>query len=440
MQKEMLSEEKTNKWNKLIDECRGVAKIEDVQQKNTLVRLLENTVNALAEETAGSSTTQSSISGFDPILINMVRRSQPALVANQLVGVQPMTGPTGLIFAMKANTQKGAKGSAPGTLKTDVWAGEADETLTRMQSAEALGTNSSVDGDASGATGTYQVTPWPEMGFSIEKQTVTAYTRALKARYTTELAQDLKAIHNLDAEAILADMLSAEIVAEQDREIIGLINSMAKPAKFTAGAGQIALPSGVVGTTDGVVDFTQAGFDGRWSTEIYSQVLTLIEKMANRIAIDTRRGRGNIIICSPNVATAIEAAGSLMSGAGTSAFASSNISAPDVTGVTFLGVLNNRYKVYMDPYASEEYVTVGYRGANAYDAGLFMAPYVPLQFHKATGEEDFQPRLGFKTRYGVAVNPFVTGAVAFNADANGAGRTAVDQANDYYQRATLPGI
>jgi len=439
MKKTMLTEEAKEKWGKVLDECRGVEPVKNIQERNVLVRLLENTARELQEATPASNTALASVDNFDPILINMIRRSAPALVANQLVGVQPMTGPTGLIFAMRANTQANAKGQTPGTLNTDVWGGaEPDETLTRTASAENAGVGSSANAAAVGVTPTFQDTPWPEMGFDISKQTVTAYDRRLKARYTHELAQDLKAIHNLDAEAILADMLSTEIVAEQDREVIGLINAMAKPAKLTAGAGQIVLPAGAIGTVDGAIDLTSVGFDGRWSTEIYSQLLTVVERMANKIAIDTRRGRGNFIVCSPNVATAIESSGKLTGAAG-NAFTGSGISAPDVTGITFLGVLNNRYKVFMDPYAATEYVTVGYKGANAYDAGLFMAPYVPLQFMKAQGEEDFQPRLGFKTRYGMAVNPFVTGSLSFNADPI-TNRTAVDNANSYYQTATIAGI
>ena len=182
-----------------------------------------------------------------------------------------------------------------------------------------------------------------------------------------------------------------------------------------------------------------AGFDGRWSSEVYAQLFTVIEKMANAIAVSTRRGRGNFIICSPGVATALESVGKILSPAANHITGADGVMTPDVNGVTYLGVLNNRYKVFMDPYAGADYVTVGYKGANAYDAGLFMAPYVPLQFMKATGEEDFQPRLGFKTRYGLAVNPFVTGALSFNADTT-TNRAACDGANEYYTTAAITGL
>jgi hypothetical protein len=357
----------------------------------------------LSENAASPANNTGSVSNFDPVLISLVRRAMPNLIAYDIAGVQPMNGPTGLIFAMKARYGGGAtsnrealfneaetqfSGDSSGTHDSDNasgWNG-VDSEGARLTALAATG-SPTVDAEAMGSTGG---SSFHEMGFTIEKSTVTAVSRALKAEYTIELAQDLKAIHGLDAETELANILSTEILAEINREVIRTVNSQAK-----TGAQQANV------TANGIFNMSSDA-DGRWSAEKFKGLAVQIDREANVIAKETRRGKGNVIICSSDVATALAASGTL----DYSPAMSTNLNVDD-TGNTFAGLLNGRVKVYIDPYASTDYVTVGYKGTNPYDAGVFYCPYVPLQMVKAIGEDNFQPRIGFKTRYGMASNPFV---------------------------------
>jgi len=417
------------KWSPVL-EHESVSPIQDNYKKAVTARLLENQEVAMRQEaaerdgnfiteTAANATSATNIKGFDPVLISLVRRAMPNLIAYDIAGVQPMNGPTGLIFAMKSkySTQggtealfneadtdfsgTGTQGGGSTSLVGDVLSGEtsADAGSDGVEDVFGVGTGlATSDAEALGNTGGN----FGEMAFSIEKSTVTAKSRALKAEYTMELAQDLKAVHGLDAEGELANILSAEILAEINREIIRTINVKAKLG-FAA---------------DGIFDMAaSADADGRWMVERFKSLIMQIEKEANVIARETRRGKGNFIICSSDVASAISAAGMLDY---TPALAA-NLNVDD-TGNTFAGVLNGRTKVYVDPYATRDYVTVGYRGTNPYDAGLFYCPYVPLSMVKAVGEEDFQPRIGFKTRYGMVANPYVA--------ADGVG---TNRANPYFR-------
>jgi hypothetical protein len=404
-----LSENLQEKWSPILEHS-DLPKIEDNYKKAVTAVILENQENALKEERSTleeaaplNATGSSAISNWDPILISLVRRAMPNLVAYDICGVQPMTGPTGLIFAMKAryadyptegredNSEalhneartgySASAGATAGPLGSD-HSGDpfngsyASQTSTGMStaSAEALG-------DAAG-------NHFAEMSFTIEKATVTAVSRALKAEYTIELAQDLKAIHGLDAESELANILSSEILAEINREVIRGVNNQAKTgASATASAGTFNL---------------DVDANGRWSVEKFKGLLFQIERESNVIAKETRRGKGNFILCSSDVASALSMAGVLDYAPALNT--SLNV---DDTGNTFAGLLNGRVKVYIDPYASSDYMTVGYRGSNPYDAGLFYCPYVPLQMVRAVGENTFQPKIGFKTRYGMVSNPFV---------------------------------
>ena len=406
------------KWAPVLNE-ESAGSIKDNYRKSVTAAVLENQEKALREqrvqeqgfltEAAPAGANTSSIGTWDPVLISLVRRSTPNLIAFDVAGVQPMSGPTGLIFAMKArytagndsatealfneaDTQfsgTGTHGTAQGPSGlSGVTDSDSDGTIADETPTSAFGTGfATATGEALGDSAGNSIA---EMGFTIEKQTVTAKTRALKAEYTLELAQDLKAIHGLDAEAELANILSTEILAEMNREVIRTINSQAKLGALQANT-----------AINGIFNM-DTDADGRWSVEKFKGLVMQIEREANVIAKETRRGKGNIVICSSDVASALAAAGML----DYAPAMSTNLNVDD-TGNTFAGVLNGRTKVYVDPYSSTDYVTVGYRGANAYDAGVFYCPYVPLQMVKAVGEEDFQPRIGFKTRYGMVSNPFV---------------------------------
>ena len=382
------------------------------QKKAVTAVILENQEKALAEdratleEAAPVNATGTGISNWDPILISLVRRAMPNLVAYDICGVQPMTGPTGLIFAMKARYQDYPSGNRLAQSE----AMGVNEVRT-AHSAAANTDNAGVDSDPEGdpfasssayenATSTGMSTAtaealgdaannaFAEMSFTIEKSTVTAVSRALKAEYTLELAQDLKAIHGLDAESELANILSSEILAEINREVVREVNNQAKTgAAGTASAGTFNL---------------DVDANGRWSVEKFKGLLFQIERESNVIAKETRRGKGNFILCSSDVASALSMAGVL----DYTPALNTNINVDD-TGNTFAGVLNGRVKVYVDPYAGADYMTVGYRGSNPYDAGMFYCPYVPLQMVRAVGENTFQPKIGFKTRYGMVSNPFV---------------------------------
>jgi len=416
------------KWGPVLNEDTA-GSIKDNHRKQVTAALLENTERALTEEraqlneAAPTNATGGSINNWDPVLISLVRRAAPNLIAHDLASVQPMNGPTGLIFAMKSkySTQGG----------TEALYNEADTQFSGTQATPANNVADGADGsglvsyggdsampgpnhgsamatDSAEALGSSGSTDFAEMAFSIERQTVTAKSRALKAEYSLELAQDLKAIHGLDAESELANILSTEILAEINREIIRVINAHAKPGAQSA---QI--------TAKGVIDL-DTDVDGRWSAEKFKGLGIQIDREANQIAKDTRRGKGNVMVCSSDVASALAATGML----DYSQVLASNTLNVDDTGNTFAGTLNGRMKVYIDPYATVDYITVGYKGANAYDAGLFYCPYVPLTMMRAVAEDTFQPKIGFKTRYGLASNPFTPGS------SNGLGTV---RQNQYYR-------
>ena len=401
------------KWGPILEHS-SFSAITDNHKKSVTATILENTERALAESgdlsanmtgllsetaandvgTGGFASTSAAggpTAGYDPVLISLVRRAMPNLIAYDIAGVQPMTGPTGLIFAMRSTHTNQ-------TAANEVFYNEADTSFS------GAGTHSSnAPGQASVTTGTGMDTAaaealgstgdaFAEMAFSIEKVTVAAKSRALKAEYTTELAQDLKAVHGLDAETELANILQSEILVEINRELVRTIYTNA-----VVGAAATATP----GTFDLDVDA-----NGRWSVEKFKGLMFQIEQEANAIAKGTRRGKGNMVICSSDVASALQMAGVLDY---TPALNSNSLNVDD-TGNTFAGVLNGRYKVYIDPYAGANYMVVGYKGSSSFDAGLFYCPYVPLQIVRAVGENSFQPKIGFKTRYGMVSNPFAKGA------------------------------
>jgi hypothetical protein len=341
----------------------------------------------------------------------------PNLMAYDICGVQPMTGPSGLIFAMKSRFANTA--NLIDTTQEALF-NEADTDFSGTGThANALGAGSETTGTGVTTANMEANTAYEEMGFTIDKVTVTAKSRALKAEYTTELAQDLKAIHGLDAETELANILSAEILAEINREVIRTIYHTAK-----AGAQS---DTAAAGTFDLDVDS-----NGRWSVEKFKGLMFQIEREANEIAKQTRRGKGNVLVCSSDVASALQMAGVL-----DYAPALANKLNVDDTGNTFAGVLNGRMKVYIDPYAGANYMIVGYKGSSAFDAGIFYCPYVPLQMVRAVGEDSFQPKIGFKTRYGMVANPFATsnGTGAIDNTSPAAG----DQ-NIYYRRVAVSNI
>jgi hypothetical protein len=383
-----LSEQIKDKWQPVMEHAE-IPAIQDATKRAITLRLLENQQIALDE----ANVTGANVDNWDPVLISLVRRTMPQLMAYDTIGVQPMSGPTGLIFAMKSHyTGEASTGAEALTLPAGApdtdFAGD-DGTADAMTTAqgEALG----------GFVGS---TTYNEMSFSIEKSTVSAKTKALKAKYSIELAQDLKAIHGLDAESELANILSGEILAEINREIINTIGTQS-----TAGA--------TAGTTlAGTFDVSDAldNRGARWGGERYKSLLVQINKEANLIAKNTGRGRGNWLIVSPDVASALDMVSSLAE----PNMSLDNGAQPDVVNNVFAGVLGGKFKVFVDQFASADSVIVGFKGANMYDAGLFYCPYVPLQMMKSIGEEDFQPRLGFKTRYGLTHNPFATGTAGQN--------------------------
>ena len=456
-----LAEEIQKKWAPVLDH-EDLGRIKDSHRRSTTAVILENTERALREsgahgqfqtltETAytsvvptnaigGSSSTAGTggIDTFDPVLISLVRRAMPNLIAYDICGVQPMTGPTGLIFAMRSkyNTQSNTGGGyGAGNQDNETFYNEVNTAFsTRIDNQTGFG--NSFSGTIPGDTGTTPLTSvanyntgmgmstaqsealgtganvdFAQMAFSIEKVTVTAKSRALKAEYSMELAQDLKAIHGLDAETELSNILSAEILAEINREVVREINITAVPgAQLNT-------------TTAGIFDL-DTDSNGRWSVEKFKGLMFQLEREANQLAKDTRRGKGNIVICSSDVASALQMAGVLDY---TPALNSNNLQVDD-TGNTFAGVLNGRLKVYIDPYAiGGNYLTVGYKGSSAFDAGLFYCPYVPLQMVRAVDPGSFQPKIGFKTRYGMVANPFAEGLNKGN------GRMALST-NLYYRR------
>ena len=414
------------KWAPVLNE-ESAGNINDHHKKAVTAAVLENQEIALREEgmltEAAPVNNAANVANWNPVLIALVRRAMPNLMAYDVCGVQPMTGPTGLIFAMKSQykntkhkagvanntealfnealvgyagdssgTGNGAKGPSglTGVADTDVDGTIVDSGATYIPEIGDAYTTAEAEalGDGSGEA-------FAEMGFTIEKATVTAKSRALKAEYTLELAQDLKAIHGLDAETELANILSTEILAEINREVIRTLNQQAK-----IGCRQANI------NTKGLFSLTNDA-DGRWSVEKFKGLIVQLEREANVIAKETRRGKGNFIICSSDVASILSASGML----DYSPAMATNLQVDD-TGNTFAGTLNGRMRVYIDPYATADYVNVGYKGTNPYDAGLFYCPYVPLTMVRAVGENSFQPKIGFKTRYGMVSNPFVGSAPA----------------------------
>ena len=446
------------KWAPILNH-EGLGSIKDAHKRMVTAVLLENQEKMLREEkeflgeapsvanAAGASTgfTGSggqTVAGFDPVLISLIRRSMPNLVAYDLAGVQPMNGPTGLIFAMRSKYTSQAGSEALFDEADTRFSGARDANFTTA----GIGTTESVAGQDNpavlNASGTYNTgagmatgdsedlgrgngRDFNEMAFSIEKVTVTAQSRALKAEYSLELAQDLKAIHGLNAEAELANILSTEILAEINREVIRTIYKAAE-----AGAQDNVASAG---TFDLDVDS-----NGRWSVEKFKGLIFQIERDANAIAQRTRRGKGNMILCSADVASALTMAGVLDYTPALNA----NLNVDD-TGNTFAGVLAGKYRVYIDPYSANtgatgngaQYYVAGYKGSSPYDAGLFYCPYVPLQMVRAVGENTFQPKIGFKTRYGIVANPF-----ANDGATNSPTHAVTANRNRYYRRVRVQNL
>ena len=445
------------KWAPVLNH-EGLNDIKDPYRKSVTAILLENQERALAEERAvlteaptnvgpiNTPTTGScAVSGFDPILISLIRRAMPKLIAYDIAGVQPMSGPTGLIFAMRSRYTSqsgneaffdepdaqfsGTDGATPPTATTennpalinDATGGGTTEGNYDLASSKFTTSEQESLGDSSSNA-------FMEMAFSIDKIAVEAKGRALRADYSVELAQDLKAIHGLDAESELANILSTEILAEINREVVRTVYRGAKPGAQANVANA------------GVFDL-DVDSNGRWSVEKFKGLLFQIERDANAIAQETRRGKGNIIITSADVASALAMSGVLDYDSGISG-AVGGIGEIDDTGNTFVGTLNGRFKVYIDPYSANvsdnQYYVVGYKGTNAYDAGLFYCPYVPLQMYRAIGQDTFQPRIGFKTRYGMVLNPFAKGLTALSdSDPQAAGNL---NANAYYRRVRVANL
>lgn len=451
------------KWAPLLD-YEGLDPIRDSHRRMVTAVLLENQEKALREEreflyetptvntnsgsNAGFSAGASSpVAGFDPVLISLIRRSMPNLVAYDLAGVQPMNGPTGLIFAMRSRYTNQSGSEAFYNEVDTAFSGQDDgfnltngftDGAVGLGTTAQQGTNPGALNPIGSATGTtYNVgqgmrtddsenlgngagNQFNEMAFSIEKVTVTAKSRALKAEYSLELAQDLKAIHGLNAEAELANILSTEILAEINREVIRTIYNVAE-----TGA---AVNTATAGTFDLDVDS-----NGRWSVEKFKGLIFQIERDANQIAQRTRRGKGNMILCSADVASALTMAGVLDYTPALNA----NLNVDD-TGNTFAGILAGKFRVYIDPYAANnsanQYYVVGYKGSSPYDAGLFYCPYVPLQMVRAVGEDTFQPKIGFKTRYGIVANPFAKGATLTNPG------VLERNSNVYYRRVKVTNL
>ena len=444
-----LTENLQEKWQPVLEHP-DLPKIEDSYKRAVTTVFLENQEKAVREDasflseaapanfagTHGGSPA-GAVQNWDPVLISLVRRAMPNLIAYDICGVQPMTGPTGLIFAMKsrygsqagsealfneADTDYGARDAAGGSGSTDAHVASNPAILNDA----SPGTYTT----GSGFTTTQAETlgdgtdEFAEMAFSIDKVTVTAKSRALKAEYTMELAQDLKAIHGLDAETELANILSSEILAEINREVVRTIYSHAK-----AGAA-------INTTTAGIFDL-DTDSNGRWSVEKFKGLLFQLERDANAVGQLTRRGKGNLVICSADVASALAMSGVL----DYAPALSTNLNVDD-TGNTFAGVLNGKFKVYVDPYAAnidaKQFYVVGYKGTSPYDAGLFYCPYVPLQMVRAVGQNSFQPKIGFKTRYGIVQNPFATSAGDGAVDNSGA--VGATHQNLYYRRVKVTNL
>jgi hypothetical protein len=440
-----LSETYEKKWQPVLEHA-DLPKITDSYKRAVTATILENQERASREdaaflsEAAPTNSTGSGVANWDPILISLVRRAMPNLIAYDIAGVQPMTGPVGLIFAMRSrytnqsgteamfdeaeSEYSGKKQTAdiPGSAGTSS-AGQSNPAVLNDSSPGAYTAEGGMSTATAEALGDAANNAFAQMAFSIEKSTVTAKSRALKAEYTMELAQDLKAIHGLDAETELANILSAEILSEINREVVRTVYINAEKG------------AGVNTTTAGVFDL-DTDSNGRWSVEKFKGLMFQVEREANVIAQRTRRGRGNMIICSSDVASALQMAGVL----DYTPALNNNLTVDD-TGNTFAGVLNGKYKVYIDPYSANnsasQYFVVGYKGTSPYDAGIFYCPYVPLQMVRAVGQDTFQPKIGFKTRYGLQANPFAEAGSGDTAAINGAGSA---NANRYYRRVKVTNL
>lgn len=450
------------KWAPVLDHG-DLPPIKDPIRRQHTAQLLENTEVAVREERAlnaqllaetlpvnavgtggygGSATAAGPVAGFDPILISLIRRNMPVLMGYDVCGVQPMTGPTGLIFAMRSvyanqnsvinvtNSNEALYqeannfgGNTSAAFVTPFTSGNLNPGNANGSFGSGYGFPNGIAEDLGGAT------TLNSMGFSIEKATVTANTRGLQAGYTLELAQDLKAVHGLDAETELANILSAELLTEINREVVRTIYITAIVGAQTAGtAGQYNLTPGIAGGA-----FTDSY--SRWQVEAYKGLVFQLEREANKIQKDTRRGKGNIVIVSSDVGSALALSG-LLDYAGKMSSVTGGIAQPDdYSQGTFLGVLNGKVKVFVDPYsvAGVDYYVVGYRGANSYDAGLFYCPYVPLQMVRAIDPNTFQPKIGFKTRYGMVANPFAQGYT------QGVGAITANS-NQYYRKAMVTNL
>ena len=452
----------TEKWSPVLGH-EGSTPIKDNYRKAVTAVLLENQEKFLREERgmlhevavnaagaigsnalsgSGLDTKTGGLAGFDPVLISLIRRAMPNLVAYDICGVQPMSGPTGLIFAMKAHYETRTGPEALFNEPDSNFSAGSDASKGAYNPANDAtdGSNPALLNDAS--PGTYErgvkpmarnvaeelgeTTQFREMAFSIEKTAVTAQSRALKAEYTLELAQDLKAIHGLDAEQELANILSSEILAEINREVVRTVYTIAKPgaANNVANAGRFDL---------------DVDSNGRWSVEKFKGLMFQVERDANAIAQETRRGKGNFIVTSADVASALAMSGTLDYSSGLTGAGGPSIGEVDDTGNLLVGTMNGRIKVYVDPYsaniADKHYYVVGYKGTSPYDAGLFYCPYVPLQMVRSIGPDTFQPKIGFKTRYGMVANPFVT-------QANGTpdAETLTANRNQYYRRVQVENL
>ena len=446
------SEHLQEKWAPILEHSE-LDNISDKYRKAVTSILLENQESFLREEAgilneaaptmsagsspagfSGTATATGPVAGFDPVLISLIRRSMPKLIAYDIAGVQPMTGPTGLIFAMRSRYGTNR------TAGTEAFFNEADAEFSAENAASDLGqsaqsgsnpgllndsgtytTNTGMTTAQSEALGDASGNQFAEMNFSIEKVTVTAKSRALKAEYSLELAQDLKAVHGLDAESELANILSTEVLAEINREVVRTVYKVARPGAQNNTA------------TAGIFDL-DVDSNGRWSVEKFKGLLFQIERDMNAIGHETRRGKGNILICSADVASALSMAGVLDY---TPALAGNSNLLPDDNSSTLAGTLNGRIKVYVDPYSANvsdrHFYVAGYKGSSAYDAGLFYCPYVPLQMVRAVGQDTFQPKIGFKTRYGMVANPFAEGTDQGGGDLD-------PNKNRYYRRVLVDNL
>ena len=433
------------KWQPVLDHP-DLPPITDTYKRAVTTLILENQEKALREdrsflsEAAPTVSTGGQFDTWDPILISLVRRAMPNLIAYDVCGVQPMTGPTGLIFAMRS-TYSSMDGAEALVDEADSGVSD-DDAAGDLTSSAMTGSNPAILNDSPAGTylsptgmttaqgetlGDTTTNAFAEMAFSIEKSTVTAVSRALKAEYTMELAQDLKAIHGLDAETELANILSSEILAEINREVIrSLYITAVKGAQVNT-------------TTAGIFDL-DTDSNGRWSVEKFKGLMFAMERDANAIGQQTRRGKGNMIICSADVASALQMAGVL----DYTPALNNNLNVDD-TSTTFAGVMNGRFKVYVDPYAAnvtaKQYYVCGYKGTSPYDAGFFYCPYVPLQMVRAVGENTFQPKIGFKTRYGMAANPFAAAGAATTPSGAANSDASLDaNTNAWYRRVQVTNL